>query len=81
MKKSWEYQQRDRKNQTNLGTEEHNKWTKKLEGFSSRFEQTEERICELKDKPFESILSEEQNKKRKRKNKESLKGLWDKPRD
>ena len=48
-----------------------------LEGFHSRFEQAEERIDELEDKEIEMIQCEEQKDKRMKKNKQSLRDLWD----
>ena len=49
-----------------------------LEGFKSRPDQAEESISELKDKSFEIVESEEQNKEKRIKRKEdSLRDLRD----
>lgn len=45
-----------------------NNWIEKsLKGLNNRLEQPEERICELEDKSFEIIQSEEKKEKSKRK--------------
>ena len=47
-----------------------------LEGLNSRFEQREERIKELEDKPIEIIKYDELKEKRREKSEQSLKNLW-----
>ena len=47
-----------------------------LEGFSSRFEQAEERIGKLEDKNIEIIQTEKQKEKRMKKNDESPRNQW-----
>lgn len=47
-----------------------------LEEFNRRPDQTEDRLSKLKDKSFEIIESEEQ-KEIMKKNKESVRYLWD----
>ena len=47
-----------------------------FEGFHSRLEQIEKRICELKDRSFEIIKSEEQKVKGMKKSEQNLRNLW-----
>ena len=50
---------------------------KSVEGINSRFEQAEERIGTPANKSVEVTQSEEHKRKRMKKNKQSLRDLWD----
>lgn len=52
-------------------------WKKTREGFTSRLDEAEERISELKEKAGELPQSEQQVGKKKIKSEDSLRDLWD----
>ena len=48
-----------------------------FKGLKSNFEETEERICKLEDRSIAIIQFEVQKGKRMKKNKQTLRDLWD----